>query len=187
MVQGNRSLLREPLDQGASVENQKEVFKNGDFGEEESFSMLTDIARQHKREKDTQDQLAPELVIKDDGKIKPSFIEIKRYRKLSGISQERLSDLTGISLKTIRNLESNPNYSCRAGTLAALAAFFKLEPSALVQQPAKGKTLRLLTSAHEIIAANTEIARSAQKYLLCVGSRARDEQYLRTSSTEWSP
>ena len=113
---------------------------------------------------------------KDDGKICPDTNEIKRLRKQNGISQETLAYKTGLSLKTIRNLESNPNYRCRASTLSVLADFYGIEAKAFVIRD--DKKITLLTNTNDIIAANINICRSAEKIFACMGSRSRDVAYL---------
>ena len=57
--------------------------------------------------------------------------EVKRLRKGKSLTQEDLSEMTGITLKVIRNIETNVAYHCRQETLKKLAAFFGVEPDYL--------------------------------------------------------
>ena len=119
---------------------------------------------------------------KDDGKVKPNGPEIRRLRKHRGLSRERMADKTGIALKTLRNLESHPTYRCNPITLNTVAAYFHVEPQTLIE-PENKPGIRILTSGQEIIEANIQIVASARKVLACIGSRSRDENYLRLIET----
>ena len=115
----------------------------------------------------------------DGGTVRPDAVYIREQRKLHGLSQERLSELAGISLKTLRNIETNSDYGCRPSTIASLAAYFNVEPRRLVKHPTIPSTnVKLLTSATEIIQTNIDIVQSAKKLLVCAGARSRDESYL---------
>ena len=114
----------------------------------------------------------------DDGKIKPNGTEIKKRRKTRCMTQDRLSEETGLARKTIRNLESNPTYRCRASTINILSKFYGIEPHLLIKQE-DGSSIKLLRTAQEMIDVNTKIATSARKFLACVGSRCSDENYMR--------
>lgn len=115
--------------------------------------------------------------VKDDGRLTPNGLEIKCLRKLRGLTQEDLALQTGITVKTIRNLENNEKYRCTAETINTLASFFRADTQTLINMGDTLKT-RLLTSTQDIIEENMQIATSARKVLACVGSRARDPNYL---------
>lgn len=116
---------------------------------------------------------------RDDGKVTPNGAAIKKHRKQLGLSRERLSFKSGVALKTIRNLETNPRHRCQPVTINVLAQLFELPPSKLIQNTDNKPALKLLTTAQEIIAANINIVTSARRILACIGSRSRDESYLR--------
>jgi transcriptional regulator with XRE-family HTH domain len=67
------------------------------------------------------------LPMRNDGRVSPNTAEIKRLRKLSCYSQEFVAGMTGISIKTIRNLESKNNRRCKLVTLKSLAIFFDVD------------------------------------------------------------
>ena len=119
---------------------------------------------------------------KDNGRFQPNGPEIMRLRKGRGLSRERLSNLTGMTVKTIRNIEDKTTRFCNPLTLGTLATFFGVEPHTLIEQEDQ-PVLRLLTSSQEIIEWNSRIVASARKVLACIGSRSRDENYLRLIET----
>jgi transcriptional regulator with XRE-family HTH domain len=57
---------------------------------------------------------------------------LRRLRRQNGLSQEQLAARAGISLTTIRRLESQPAAPCRSRTLGRLAAVLDEEPIRLV-------------------------------------------------------
>jgi len=115
--------------------------------------------------------------MRDDGKITPNAVEIKRLRKKNLLSQEDLSAATGVSLKSVRYIESDPTYRCRFGTIGTLASFFRVEPQSILAEDGAG--IIFLSKPQEIVDAKIEITASAKKTLACVGSRARNASYLR--------
>lgn len=118
------------------------------------------------------------LMKKDDGKLCPDGASIRRMRKQRGYSRERLAALTGIAIKTLRNLETRPSYRCRPCTIGILAQHYGVEPSTFIM-PEETACIRLLTSTPEIIEAKAKIVTSAKSTLACVGSRSRHEGLLR--------
>lgn len=54
---------------------------------------------------------------------------IKRFRNELGLSQEKLSEISGVSRVTISLLETGQQTSTEVGTLLKLAAALKREPS----------------------------------------------------------
>jgi transcriptional regulator with XRE-family HTH domain len=115
---------------------------------------------------------------KDDGKVYPDGGAIKRMRKQRGYSRERLAELTGVAIKTLRSIETRPLYRCRPCTIGILAQHFGVEGSIFIL-PEDCTDLRLLTSIPEIIEAKVKIVTSAKSILACVGSRSRHEGLLR--------
>ncbi len=128
------------------------------------------------------DSLPLSWLAKNDGKVSANGEELKRLRKLAGLSQEALSQSTGLALKTIRNIENTQGYRCRLVTVRVLAQFFSTEPRALILAE-NGTGLQLLTNVQHIIEANIDIVQDAERILVCTGSRSRDENYLRTIET----
>ena len=124
----------------------------------------------------------PGSSFENDCTIKPNGPEIMRLRKERGLSRERLSHATGLTHRTLRNLEEKTTYRCKPVTITTLAAFYNVEPNALIEREEKS-IVRLLTSSREIIEANARIVASANKILACVGSRSRDEGYMRLIET----
>lgn len=120
---------------------------------------------------------------RNDNKLSPDGSTLTRLRHEKVLSREALSEGSGISLKTLRNLETNDDYRCKPKTIEQLSIFYGIEPGALVKQAATTPALTLLTSSDEIIAANIHIAASARKILVCAGSRARDPKYFNTIET----
>lgn len=115
---------------------------------------------------------------KDDGKVYPDGDAIKRMRKKHGHSRERLAELTGIALKTLRKLETIPLYRCRPCTIGLLAQQYGVEPAVFIL--AEDCTdMKLLTTLPEILEAKCRIITSAKSVLACVGSRSRHEGLLR--------
>jgi transcriptional regulator with XRE-family HTH domain len=116
--------------------------------------------------------------IKDDGKVCPDGATIRRMRKQRGYSRDRLAELTGVAIKTLRMIETRPFYRCRPCTIGILAQHFGVEPSAFIL-PEDCTDMRLLTSIPEILQAKSKIITSAKSVLACVGSRSRHESLLR--------
>jgi len=123
-------------------------------------------------------QYKPPLVWKDDGKIRPHGRMIMYLRKQNGYSRERLADMSGVSVKIVRNIESNENCRCTPETINALAAFFNVKTHTLIASE-KTSSIRILTSSKEIIEANMHLVRASRMVLACIGSRSRDSGYLR--------
>jgi transcriptional regulator with XRE-family HTH domain len=122
------------------------------------------------------------LIEKDDGKLRPDGTVIKRMRKQRGYSRERLTELTGVAVKTIRNLETKPSYRCYPCTIGILAQHYGVEPSALIQ-PEDSSGMLLLTSIPDILETKIRIVTSAKSVLACIGSRSRHEDILRHIET----
>ena len=116
---------------------------------------------------------------KDDGKTRPDGATIRRMRKQRGYSRERLAELTGVAIKTLRNLETHPSYRCNPCTLGVLAQHYGVEPSALIL-PEDRPGMRLLTSATDILETKIRIVASAGSTLACIGSRSRHANLLST-------
>jgi len=114
-------------------------------------------------------------------KIKPDGEAIRRLRLAKGFSLEGLAECTRISLKTIRNLETNPRHECNSSTISELAEFFRVDRAALIARAATAP--RTLTTTAEIIRTNIEIASAAKEILLCAGSRSRDAAYMQAIET----
>ena len=69
---------------------------------------------------------------KDDGKVRPNSAALRRLRKQCGYTRKRLEVLTGITMKTLRNLEAEPDYRCYPSTLGVLAQHYNVSPSSLI-------------------------------------------------------
>ena len=54
---------------------------------------------------------------------------LKKLREERGISQEKLSELSGISRTTLSKIENNEEVSVNTRTIAKLAEVFKVNPS----------------------------------------------------------
>lgn len=119
-----------------------------------------------------------------ENKLIPDRATILRLRHEKALSREALAEGAGISLKTLRNLETNDDYRCNPKTIEQLSNFYGVEPCVLIRAryPAS-PALTLLTCSDEIIEANIHIAASARKILVCAGSRARDLKYFNTIET----
>jgi transcriptional regulator with XRE-family HTH domain len=109
-------------------------------------------------------------------KIKPDGHAILRLRLEKGLGRDEVAEKAGISVKTLRNLETKPGYHATPSVLSYLATYFGVDRSALVERSLPATTV--LTSTADVIQANVDIASSAKEVLLCAGSRARDASYL---------
>ncbi len=114
--------------------------------------------------------------MKDDGTVRANCEVIKKLRKQRGLSQEYVSQKAGLTLKIVRNLERKQIYRCRPQTIIALSQFYGIESHILIAHDNK-QSIKLLTTQQEIIDAHTHIATSAEKILVCTGSRSYDEFY----------
>jgi len=59
--------------------------------------------------------------------------KIKELRKRKGLTQERLSELSGIDYKHIQLLESNKAPAAKLDTIEKLAKAFEITPSKLLK------------------------------------------------------
>jgi transcriptional regulator with XRE-family HTH domain len=120
-------------------------------------------------------------------KIKPDGKTILRLRLEKGLGRDEVAQKAGISVKTLRNLETKPGYHSTPLVISCLATYFDVDRSALVERSLPATSV--LTSTADVIQANVDIAGSARDVLLCVGSRSRDASYLRAieASLEANP
>jgi transcriptional regulator with XRE-family HTH domain len=79
------------------------------------------------------------LTLARDGRVSPDNAKIKRLRGQLGYSQEYVAGMTGINVRTIRNLESKTNGRCKLATLKSLALFFDVEVRVLINPEGKPK------------------------------------------------
>jgi transcriptional regulator with XRE-family HTH domain len=75
---------------------------------------------------------------------------LRRQRRECGLSQERLSHRSGVSVGTIQRVEKLPAADCHVGTLQRLASALSPEPDALISEltenasdPAHARTPRM--------------------------------------------
>ena len=115
--------------------------------------------------------------VRDDGRVTINGGKIRRLRKQRCLSRERLADLSGLTVKTLRNMETNGSYRSQPETVYALAAYFGVDASTLITAD-KERGIHILSSSNELINANVSIVSSARKVLACIGSRSRDPEYL---------
>jgi transcriptional regulator with XRE-family HTH domain len=115
--------------------------------------------------------------VRADGRVRPNSEEIKRLRRLRGLSQQGLADRSGISFKTVRNLETTEDYRCNPDSLQAIAACFDVKAHTLIV-PEAPQSVRLITSSRELIAANMRLVTTSKAFLACIGSRSRDPEYM---------
>lgn len=66
---------------------------------------------------------------------------LRKHRLERGLSQERLSYHSGVSLGTIQRIEQLPAASCRATTLRNLAAALSADPDTLIRELTRGVTV----------------------------------------------
>jgi transcriptional regulator with XRE-family HTH domain len=110
-------------------------------------------------------------------KITPDGKTILRLRLEKGLGRDEVARKAGISVKTLRNLETKPGHHATPLVISCLATYFGIDRSALVERSLPATSV--LTSTADILRANVDIAGSARDVLLCVGSRSRDASYLR--------
>lgn len=95
-------------------------------------------------------------------------IKIKSMREGQNLSQNDLSSMTGISQKTISNLEDPDFYACQLDKLQAIAGVFNLEVWDLVKpdeftKDSDKKTVKLASSSDFLDKETMKLAKSFQK------------------------
>src|SRR3712207_3796640 len=112
---------------------------------------------------------------KDDGNLSVDGSVFRNTREAKGLTRERLEEKSRVSLKTIRSIETKPDYRCKPSTLEVLAKEMGASVESLVQREPSQPVL--LTSFREVLAQNLEIVSSAREILVTTGSRSRDLTY----------
>jgi transcriptional regulator with XRE-family HTH domain len=73
-------------------------------------------------------------------------VNLKGYRKILGISQEKLAEMAGLSWQTVNSIECQRTW-VSDNTLNALARVFKIDPVQLLMPPEIKATLSLRPAA----------------------------------------
>lgn len=66
------------------------------------------------------------------------IINVKEYREQAGLTQNELSEETGVCRKTITLLEQPEGYNPRIGTLLRMASYFKISVEKLIGEQVEG-------------------------------------------------
>ena len=66
------------------------------------------------------------------------IINVREYRERAGLTQNELSEETGVCRKTITLLEQPEGYNPKIGTLVRIAAYFKISVERLIGDQIEG-------------------------------------------------
>ena len=83
---------------------------------------------------------------------------IKKYRKLRSLTQEKMTELVGIEVRTLSLIETGNNF-VTSKTLEKLAKTLQVSPASLLEDPSYGDTEQLYSDslkALELIKNNPE-------------------------------
>lgn len=83
---------------------------------------------------------------------------IKKYRKLRSLTQEKMAELVGIEVRTLSLIETGNNF-VTSKTLEKLAKTLQVSPASLLEDPSYGDTEQLYSDslkALELIKNNPE-------------------------------
>lgn len=83
---------------------------------------------------------------------------IKKYRKLRSLTQEKMAELIGIEVRTLSLIETGNNF-VTSKTLEKLAKTLQVSPASLLEDPSYGDTEQLYSDslkALELIKNNPE-------------------------------
>lgn len=115
-----------------------------------------------------------------DGKLPVDGEGLRTLREDRGLTRARLAELAKTTEKTIRLMETSPEYRANPASIGELAKALDVKASRFVIPNAVGSHPQIIRTAEELIYWNTQIASSARRVLVCVGSRSRDVKYLET-------